>query len=230
MRIKHVSCLAAFCLITTLAYSQSAKPKIYIDATGHRYSQAQFDSIRTANMGKPIATIDVTEEEKETQITFEVMATNPVDAFKEKWIGKPLPTFILKDKQGKVYSNNSLQNKLVVINFWSTTCIPCLKEMPVLSELEAKYRGKNIVFIAPAPESPEVVQRVLSKRTFTYTVLPQAQNFFSALAIEGYPYHFLVDQTGIIRDIYSGSSINPQTNQSIVDERLVLAIDRALEK
>lgn len=220
---------AVFCFVSSLAYSQSSKPKVYIDPKGRRFSQLQFDSLKTANMGKPIATIDVTEETNETQITFDVLAISPNDTFKEKWIGKPLPAFNLKDRQGRDYSNSSLKNKLVVINFWSTTCIPCLKEMPALSELEAKYKGKDVVFIAPAPESAEQVSRVLSKRTFTYTVLPGAQALFSALNIEGYPYHFLIDRAGIIQDIYMGSSSNRQ-NQSVVDERLVQAIDQAVAK
>ncbi|QKZ11325.1 TlpA family protein disulfide reductase [Spirosoma sp. KUDC1026] len=227
---KRLLSLTISCLFACMAYGQSTKPKVYIDPKGQRYSRTQFDSITAANRGKPIATIDVTEKDKETEITFEVMAVNPNDAFREKWVGKPLPTFSLKDRQGNVYSNASLKNKLIVINFWSTTCIPCLKEMPVLSDLEAKYKGDKIVFIAPAPESAEQVNRILSKRKFTYTVLPKAEPLFSALTIEGYPYHFVVDQAGIIQAIFSGASINPQTNQPIVDERLVEAIDQALTK
>jgi len=230
MYVKQVLFLSILCLYTSLLYGQSGKAKVYIDPKGRHYSQLQFDSLRTANMGKPMATIDVTENDKETQVTFEMMSVEPNDAYREKWLGKPLPAFSLTDKQGKTYSNSSLKDKLVVINFWSTTCIPCLKEMPVLSELEAKYRGKDVVFIAPAPESAVQVSRMLSRRTFTYTALPGAQALFSALNIEGYPYHFVVDRAGIIQDIYVGSSSNPQTNQPIVDERLVRAIDQAVAK
>lgn len=224
-----VATVALF-LLSLTGWAQSVKPKVYIDPKGTRYSQEQFDSIRTANKGKPIAQMDVIQKKTETQITFEVLAINPNDLFKQKWIGRQLPPFSLKDIQGNVYSNSSLKGKLIVINFWSTTCVPCLKEMPLLSDLMARYTGKNIVFIAPAPEPTGQIQKLLSRHRFTYTVLPQAQALFSALAIEGYPYHFLISPTGIIEDIYTGSSFNPQTNEAILDDRLVAAIDKALEK
>lgn len=216
-------------LISLTVWAQVGKPKVYIDPQGTRYSQQQFDSIRTANRGKPIAQMDVIQKENETQITFDVLAVNPNESFKQKWIGQQLPPFSLKDMKGKVYNNTALKGKLIVINFWSTTCAPCLKEMPLLSDLMAKYTGKNIVFVAPAPESAIKIEKLLSRHRFTYTVLPQAQALFSALAIEGYPYHFIISPTGIIEDIYTGSSFNPQTNEAILDDRLVAAIDKALE-
>lgn len=221
--------VSSLCLINSLLLAQSTKPKVYIDSKGFRYTQQQFDSIGAANRGKPIAQIDMIQKENETQITFEVLAIDPNDLFKEKWIGKALPAFSLKDIQGKTYNNTSVKGKVLVINFWSTTCGPCLKEMPLLSELVSKYAGKDILFVAPAPESVRQVQPVLSRRKFTYTVLPQGQAFFSALGIEGYPYHFIVSRTGIIEDIYTGSSTNVQTNEAELDNRLTKAIDKALE-
>ncbi|WP_420149417.1 TlpA family protein disulfide reductase [Spirosoma sp.] len=227
--LRHTLPVVCLFVINLPVWAQWVKPKVYIDPKGIRYSQQQFDSIRTANTGKPIAQMDVIQKENETQITFEVLAVNPNDLFKAKWIGKLLPTFSLKDIQGNTYSNSSLKGKLIVINFWSTTCVPCIKEMPLLSDLMAKYRGRNIVFIAPAPESALQIQKLLARHRFTYTILPQAQTLFSALTIEGYPYHFIISPTGIIEDIYTGSSFNPQTNEAILDNRLVAAIDKALE-
>ncbi|GAB3989418.1 hypothetical protein GCM10028807_14280 [Spirosoma daeguense] len=227
---RYIVTTVALFLISLIGWAQSEKPKIYIDPQGIRYTPEQFDSIQTANRGKPIAQMDVIQKENETQITFEILAVNPNDLFKQKWIGKQLPLFSLKDIQGNVYSNTSLEGKLIVINFWSTTCVPCLKEMPLLSDLMAKYTGKNIVFIAPAPESTGQIKKLLSRHRFTYTVLPQAQALFSALAIEGYPYHFIISPRGIIEAIYTGSSFNPQTNEAILDNRLITAIDKALKQ
>ena len=39
---------------------------------------------------------------------------------------------------------NDEDHELTVINFWSTTCAPCLKEMPHFNELEAAYRDKKV--------------------------------------------------------------------------------------
>lgn len=39
---------------------------------------------------------------------------------------------------------NSHSDKTVVMNFWATSCPPCIKEMPHFNELESKYGGKNV--------------------------------------------------------------------------------------
>ena len=228
-RVKQVT-LSALCGFSiSLAAAQSTKPQIYVDPQGVRYSRAQYDSIRAANIGKPIAQISKTEKENETQITFEILTEDPNAALKQKWIGKPLPAFELKDVQGKKHTLTSLRGKLIVINFWSTTCAPCLQEMPLLSDLMSKYANHDVAFLALAPESVTQVKKIIAKRRFTYTVIPEAQTLFSSVGIESYPYHFIVNEAGVVRDIYSGSMVNAKTNESILDVRLVGAIDEAIK-
>ena len=36
------------------------------------------------------------------------------------------------------------KNKIWVINFWATSCPPCLKEMPHFKKLEKEYQDKNL--------------------------------------------------------------------------------------
>ena len=38
----------------------------------------------------------------------------------------------------------SEKDKLLVVNFWATTCPPCLKEMPHFNRLESEYGGRNV--------------------------------------------------------------------------------------
>ena len=39
---------------------------------------------------------------------------------------------------------NEGDHEVTVLNFWSTTCAPCLKEMPHFNELEAAYPDKKV--------------------------------------------------------------------------------------
>src|SRR5208337_1594592 len=45
------------------------------------------------------------------------------------------PGFSLKDLHGSTVTLESLKDKVVVLNFWSKTCGPCLEEMPDLADL-----------------------------------------------------------------------------------------------
>ncbi len=146
----------------------------------------------------------------------------------QTWVGKKLPNFSLNDLNGKAYTNESINGKLTVINLWSITCHPCIDEMPLLSKLVDKYADRNVVFLAPAPETLDKINRILAHQKFTYTVLPQAQDLFKSFNLPGYPYHILVDRSGYIRSIWTGT-MSPKMGQKIAETELPAAIDRELK-
>lgn len=214
--------------ISTAQAQESDNPKFYIDQKGTRFNEYQFDSLKTANMGKPIALKDVLKKENSTEITFENLTINPNQVLFDKWIDKPLPSFQWKDLSGKQFTNQSLKGKVVVLNFWSTTCVPCIEEIPTLNILKNMYAGKNVIFLAPAPEDVTKIKKTIAKRDFNYTIIPDATSLFTTLGLEGYPFHFVIDQSGNIQAIYSGSRFNTQTNKVELDSRLIGAIDKLL--
>jgi len=50
-------------------------------------------------------------------------------------------------------SNESLSGKIVVIDFWATSCPPCRAAMPRLAKLYAQYQPMGVEFIGLTPES-----------------------------------------------------------------------------
>lgn len=226
---KKLLLVLSWLVLPLVSNAQSTKPRVYIDPQGQRYTRQQFDSIGTANIGKAIAQKNRVEGDREITITFEILAVDPFEAFTRKWVGQPLPSFALKDVSGQSYTNHSLQDKLTVLNFWSVTCGPCLLEMAQLSELVSTYANKDVLFLAPAPEDVTRVQKTLAKRRFTYTVLPQAQSLFSALGINSYPYHMVIDKKGIIQAIYHGSQVDTKTNQALLDQRIASSVELLLK-
>src|SRR5580698_2846162 len=57
------------------------------------------------------------------------------------------PDFTLKDLQGASVSLESLRGKVVVLNFWTKTCGPCMEEMPELAELAKIVRDRPDVVV-----------------------------------------------------------------------------------
>lgn len=144
----------------------------------------------------------------------------------QKWVGKKFPEFNILDKYGNIYNNKLVENKLVVVNFWSTTCQPCIEEMPLLSKLVEKYADKGVIFLAPAPENASAINSTVSSKSFKYIILPQAEDLFKTLALSGYPYHLIIDRNGFIRYIRTGSVDN--TGKKIAETGLPEAIERLL--
>ncbi len=57
---------------------------------------------------------------------------------------KSYENVIFKDINNKDINLDNFRNKLVVINFWATWCVPCREEMPSLDLLQSDKRLNNL--------------------------------------------------------------------------------------
>lgn len=46
------------------------------------------------------------------------------------------------------------QGKVVVVNFWATWCVPCLREVPDLLKLESEFAARGVTLIGVAVDDP----------------------------------------------------------------------------
>lgn len=52
------------------------------------------------------------------------------------------------DANGKMHKLSDYRGKVVVIDVWSTNCIPCIAEMPYLKEVEKEFSEEDVLFMA----------------------------------------------------------------------------------
>jgi thiol-disulfide isomerase/thioredoxin len=75
--------------------------------------------------------------------------------------GEPAPKLELHDLKGAPHKLEDYQGKPVVLNFWATWCTPCAAEMPLLNEMQERYKGK-VVFIAASVDDDDMKPAVTS--------------------------------------------------------------------
>ncbi|MBT0959489.1 TlpA family protein disulfide reductase [Alphaproteobacteria bacterium KMM 3653] len=65
------------------------------------------------------------------------------------------------DLSGGTHSLSDYKGQVVVLNFWATWCAPCRHEMPMLSNLQETFAGKNVevVTIATGRNMPAAINR-----------------------------------------------------------------------
>jgi thiol-disulfide isomerase/thioredoxin len=82
--------------------------------------------------------------------------------------------FSLKDLDGKTHTLSEYRGKWVVINFWATTCPPCIKEMPELSDFHDRHKDHDAVVLGMDFEDirPSWIRRFLDSVHVTYPILP----------------------------------------------------------
>lgn len=68
----------------------------------------------------------------------------------------PFPDLQLEDTSGNLVSTSSLLGKTVYVDFWFTTCPPCIKEIPFLKSLQQYFAADtNVVFLSVCIENKE---------------------------------------------------------------------------
>ena len=139
--------------------------------------------------------------------------TKMVDNFRKSLLGKPLRDFKFEDIHGNKLEKKKLAGKVIVINFWFTSCQPCINEMPLLNNLVEAYKDTNVVFIAPAISSKESIDRFLKKYTFNYQIVADQENYANLLKVENFPTHIIVDKKGIVRNVEIG--YNPHIKETL---------------
>lgn len=82
----------------------------------------------------------------------------------------PEVTFIGID--GQKISSQDLRGKVVMVNFWATSCTTCVKEMPQMVETYNKYKGKGLEFVAVAMsyDRPDYVLNYAATRQLPFKV------------------------------------------------------------
>jgi peroxiredoxin len=82
----------------------------------------------------------------------------------------PDVTFLSID--GQKISSQSLRGKVVMVNFWATSCTTCVKEMPQMVETYNKFKDQGLEFVAVAMsyDRPDFVLNYTATRKLPFKV------------------------------------------------------------
>ncbi len=108
-------------------------------------------------------------------------------------------------------TNAQLKGKVVLIDFWTYSCINCLRTLPYLKAWDSKYRKDGLAIIGiHAPEfaferEPANVAKAIQDLGVRYPVaLDNKYVLWNALHNQYWPAHYFVDAQGRIRYFHHG--------------------------
>lgn len=105
--------------------------------------------------------------------------------------------FSLTALDGRVYSLAALRGKIVLVNFWATSCMPCRKELPEMEKLYREFGDKGLVVLAISAEERAVVAKFIAEKGYSFPVLLDSDGKASAdFDVDGLPKSFLFDRQG----------------------------------
>ena len=121
-------------------------------------------------------------------------------------VGFEMPNVTVTRLDSSAIDLTALRGKPVVINWWQTTCSPCIAEMPELNELVEKYADRDVEFLAIADNEIAELPPFLEKHPFIYDIAV-ANDEAARILGTAYPRHVIVNDEGkVVLDLTGLSS------------------------
>jgi peroxiredoxin len=117
------------------------------------------------------------------------------------WNARPAaPQVTFVSLQGEKITTASLHGKVVLVNFWATDCVTCVKEMPEIVATYNKYRSQGFETIAVAMrhDPPNYVLGYVEKNKLPFTVAldPMGELAKAFGEVKLTPTTFVIDKQG----------------------------------
>lgn len=129
-----------------------------------------------------------------TVFALALLAYTQRDRFTPVGVGSKAPMFAQKDR-------------VVLVNFWATWCIPCRKEMPSLERLNQRLGSKGLVIMGVSVDEKESDAReYMAALGLTFRSVHDSDKSVEKLfQVEGLPTTFIIDKSGkIVEKVLGG--------------------------
>lgn len=117
---------------------------------------------------------------------------------------------------------HSLEGKVVLIDFWTYSCINCVRTLPYITKWDETYRDKGLVIIGVhAPEfafekDVNNIKAALSKHNIHYAIaVDNNLDTWTAFQNQYWPAHYLINQKGEVVYTHFGEGNYAQTENNI---------------
>lgn len=122
--------------------------------------------------------------------------------------GKAAPAFKAKALDGSDVDFAALRGKVVLLDFSTTWCAPCRRDLPVLEKLQAEFRDSGLVVAAiDIGEERAAIDKFLLTTKLSFPIVPvsETDDLFSRLPVNSFPTVVLIDRDGDIVSYEAGA-------------------------
>jgi len=130
------------------------------------------------------------------------------EAKKHALEGQMAPDFTLNDINGKPLALSSLRGKWVIIDFWGSWCVWCIKGMPKMKEYYAKYSSKLEILGVDCNDTVEKWKDAVAQHELpwlhVYWDNECDDNPMWYYGVQGFPTKVVVDPNGQVAKVIIG--------------------------
>jgi len=137
--------------------------------------------------------------------------------------GQNAPAFNLTTFDGQQISLDSLQGKVVLLNFWASWCITCKDEAAYLEQAWLQYRSRDdVVFLGVAwTDTDAKAKEYIARYRISYPNGPDLRTRISqTYRITGVPETYIINRDGVLVDVHLVPFSSTQEITAIIDPLL----------
>ena len=113
--------------------------------------------------------------------------------------GELAPDFELPNLQGSTTKLSSLRGKYVVLDFWGSWCVWCIRGIPKMKEAYTKYKDKMEILGVDCRDTEEKWRAAVDEHQLPWLQVrcpDDQQTIASQYSIEGFPTKVIIDPDG----------------------------------
>ena len=119
-------------------------------------------------------------------------------------VGEPAPSLMLEALDGRRWSLDDADGRLVWVNFWATSCEPCRTEMPAMQRIADAYPEDLLILGVDWGEERGSVEDFVDRYGIEYPILldPGLEAYYDWADSDGLPRHYFIGAEGtVLREI-----------------------------
>lgn len=118
------------------------------------------------------------------------------------------PDFELPDLQGNPLKLSSLRGKYVVLDFWGSWCIWCIRGIPHMKEAYRKYKDKMEILGIDCQDTEEKWKAAVEEHQLPWLQVRCPEDYLQTLGqqyrIQGFPTKVIIDPQGRLVKVVVG--------------------------
>jgi peroxiredoxin len=135
-------------------------------------------------------------------------------------VGAVRPDYTLGASDGRLVSPSEFDGSVVLVNFWATWCKPCIKEMPMLSDIQETMGQQGLQVVGIALDDVQRARDFAAEIGVEYPILVGSTDVMVVARNYGnlsgmLPYSVLIGRDGVVRWTHLGELVESELKSNI---------------
>ncbi len=138
----------------------------------------------------------------------------------------PAPALTVPTLAGPDFDLATQHDKVVIVNFWATWCVPCRAEMPALDAFFKKHHSEGLEMLGLSVDSPSALAKVKQTAgTVSYPIAVARDAKTNGFAApNALPMTYIIDRKGVIKAV-----LKPEDDKGLDEAQLTKMVEPLLK-